>query len=102
MAKSTVEAKIIKVTRKVSGQGNAYFQVSIKEDSGIPDQNGSTIKRDWNEVYYSLKPEQKEPTYFEGRIANVTLNFYPVTRKVGDKEYTDIKVNIDDIVLVAE
>jgi len=82
------------VTQKMSNRGEIYFNVSLTEDTGIQNPVGGNFLRVWDNLYFPHKEGQESPLMLEGLKCDVTINFYPVTRTVGENNYTDIKCNI--------
>ena len=98
--KTNQNLKVTKIIKKVSGQGNTYYEVDAIEDLGIEDGQGSTIKREWKKMYFKDDTNLINVFSTENEYCNVILNFYPMDRKVGDKIYQDIKVNIVSIAVI--
>lgn len=89
--------KVTDVTKKLSGQNNVYFEIDFLEDTAVDDGKGSTIKRQWNKIYYAKPEKSVYPLDLVGTVCEVDLNIYSLARKVGDKVYTDIKMNALDL-----
>ena len=85
------------VRKKVSGQGNEYFELDLVETLPFNDENGNPQKKDWNKMFYKPVGEVANPLLMKGSNHEVDLNFYVNNRKVGDVVYQDIKANIIQI-----
>lgn len=92
IAKALVQIR--SVEEKISNAGIKYYQIDIVEDTNIPREGGGTWSRVWEKLYFPASENSDSPKVFEGTKQNVVLNFYPVSRNVGDKVFTDIKCNI--------
>ena len=88
------EVKVTKVDAKISSMGTPYHQVDFVEDTKIDNGQGSTHTRVWENVYFPDTAGAGNPKMLEGNKAIVHLNVYPVSKKVGGKNYTDIKIAI--------
>lgn len=82
------------VRKKVSGQGNEYFECDLVETLPFSDENGKPQTKDWNRLFYKPVGEVPNPLTMKGDNATVNLNFYVNNRKVGEVVYQDIKANI--------
>jgi len=92
--KAKAKMKITKVTEKLSSQGQKYYNVDMLEDTEIPKEGGGNWTRVWENTYLPATVGMESPKMLEGLVVEVMINFYPVIRTVGDKNYTDIKCNI--------
>lgn len=91
---ATAKVLVKSVNEKLSQRGEKYYQCDLVEDTGIPTGTGVNHKRVWEGVYMPHTLNTDNPKALEGYEVPVTMNFYPVTRQVGDKSYVDIKCNI--------
>lgn len=82
------------VRKKVSGQGNEYFECDLVETLPFNDENGNPQKKDWNKLFYKPDGEVPNPLTMKGESHTINLNFYVNNRKVGEAVYQDIKANI--------
>jgi len=95
--KVQIKVNIPAIRKKVSGQGNEYYTIDIIEKLEQTDETGKPIAREWNNMYYSPQNKEQDVLSFNNSSAFVTINFYPVSRKVGDNIYNDIKAAIVNI-----
>lgn len=83
--------------RKVSGQGNVYYLIDLVENTGINNEEGQPITRDWQSLYYMPEHKEENVLKHKSQMAMVTLTFYPIVRRVGEKEYQDIRVSVIEL-----
>lgn len=95
--KATLKAKITEVTKRVSNQGNLYFEVSFTEELSVLDENGKPITRQWNKVFYKPEESSINPLKLVDEYTTLQVNFYSFDKRVGEKTYTEIRANIIDI-----
>lgn len=88
------EVVVTKVEEKISNSGTRYYQIDLTEDTGIKSPTGENFKRVWDRLYMPHTDGMESPKMLESLKATVVINFYPQTRTVSDKSYTDIKCNI--------
>lgn len=91
-AKATLLVREVK--EKLSQRGEKYFLVDLIEDTGIQNPAGGTWSRTWANCYMPVEAVQENPKALEGYKVDVLVNFYPVTKTVGDKSFDEIKLNI--------
>jgi hypothetical protein len=95
--KATLRAKITEVQKRVSNQGNLYFEVSFTEELSVLDESGKPIPRQWNKVFYKPEDTAINPMKLVEDYAQIQINFYSFDKRVGDKTYTEIRANIINI-----
>lgn len=85
---------VTKVSEKFSNSGQKYFNIDLTEDTGIASEAGGTYKRCWDNCYMPFSEGMESPKMLEGVNAQVVMSFYPTSRTVGEKSFTDIKCQI--------
>jgi hypothetical protein len=89
-----LKVTVLVVRKKVSGQGNPYYQLDIQEELVQKDENDKPIKRNWNNIYFNPKDIESDVVGLMGKECSALVNFYPIDRQVGDKMYHDVKCNV--------
>jgi len=92
--KCTTKVKLTAAVRKLSQLENFYHEISFIEDVISDDDKDFKFEREWQKVFYPHDMDTNLKEDLIGKEVEITFNFYPVKRQVGDKEYTNIAVNI--------
>ena len=80
--------------KRVSGQGNVYWMLDLTEKTEHKNEQGAPITRDWKNVYYSTPNPETDVKAFEKSERTINFSFYPMDKKVGEKEYHEVKCAI--------
>lgn len=99
---STENVVIVDVRRKISGQGNVYHELDFINLVPVSDNPNENVQQKFNKVYAGNLQNPQEAHNLIGKTAQVVCNFYPITRKVGDKEFSEIKMNLVSISALTE
>ena len=91
---SQEQVRITEVRKKVSGQGNQYYTLDVIETLSVKNESGNYIQRNWNNLYYAPTDLEQDVVGLKEKEVKLSLNFYPVSRKVGENEYNDVKCNV--------
>lgn len=91
------KVEILGVNKKISATNTEYFIISFNEILPHKDEKGNRMVRKFNDVYLPSIKDENALKECVSKEVEVTANFYPITRKVGDREFTDIKVTLLDV-----
>jgi hypothetical protein len=94
---STEKVVLVDVRRKISGQGNVYHELDFIHLVPVSDNPNENVQQKFNKVYAGNLTNAPEAHNLIGKVCEVTCNFYPITKKVGDKEFSEIKMNLVSI-----
>lgn len=91
------KVEILGVHTKISTTNTKYYNVSFNEILPHKDEKGNRMVRKFNDVYLPSIKDEDALKQCVSKEVEVIANFYPISRKVGEREFTDIKVTLLDV-----
>lgn len=85
---------------KTSQTGNLYYQVDLTEtiETGNPDEPKKDIC--YKNLYLNIGKPIENHKEFIGRSVEAAIVVFPVEKKVGDRVFQEIKLRLDDIIIL--
>lgn len=97
--KTVEKVQIIDVKKRLSIQNNPYYLISFIEESEQRDESNNPYLHTWNNIYFPNTEVGINPLEFKEKKVIITLNYFPNYRKVGEKEYLEVKTIVTAIEL---